>query len=225
MVNNDSDAIVEKIKSLLRLADNQAGLPEGELAAKMAEKIMRQHAISQEDLVEKEQILQFPVEVGRSNWKRILLYNVGIFCSCKSWIVSGTRIMQIAGHESDLQIAAYLFDLIKTQIEHQCNLVRRNKSDANNFRRSAVAGVAAKLNAIKNASRAEDQTGTALVLSRYREVENWVALSNRLRDGKSAGYRHDSAGYQAGQNVRLSAGIGSKGSPAGIGPAAKQIKG
>lgn len=217
--------LVEKIKSLLRLADDQAGTPEGELAAKFAEKIMREHAIAQDMLVEKELIVVLPVEVGRSNWLRVLLHHVAIFCSCKAWIITGTRMMHIAGYESDLEIAAYLFDLIRRQIDFQCNMLRRGKSEANDFRMSAVQGVADKLKAIKASSNVVDQTGTALVLSRYREVMGHVSSLVRLAPSKGGSYTPNAAGYTAGQNVRLSPGINSKGSPAGIGPSPKQLKG
>lgn len=224
------ESMVEKVKSLLRLADNQKGLPEGELAAQIAARLMMQHAIDMDQVVDQpEQIVVFPAEVGRSNWLRILLNQVALFCSCKAWLISGTRTMKVAGYESDLEIASYLFDLIKTQIDFQCRLLSRSgKSAANDFRMSAVAGVSDKLRAIKLASQQEDTTGTgaALVLARSREVEIWVAEHVAgLKQGKGPTYRHDQSGYVAGQNVRLSPGISSKGTPGGFGPTPKKLKG
>lgn len=228
-MDNEKENLIEKIKSLLRLADNQAGKPEGELAAELAHRMMRKHAIDQDQLAEseREKIVMLTAEVGRSNWLRNLLFHVANFCSCKSWIISGTRNMQIVGHETDLEIASYLFDSIREQIDFQCNIFQRGKSAANDFRMSAVDGVHAKFLMIKNQGRSEDQTGTALVLSRRNAVEDWLRNETaiRLRERQGPRRNFNSEGFNAGKNVRLSQGIGSKGSPAGIGPAAKQIKG
>lgn len=246
-MSDDTDKLVNRVKALLALAEDQKGKPEGEVAAKIAEKLMRQHAITQDQLQEKEQIVMLNREIGRSNWLRDLFNVVAKFCSCKVWVVTGTRQMGLAGHASDLEICEYLFDLIRMQIERECELylgrlknrdqfnpfgqapIQTNaeggKGTAHSFKMSAVSGVSYKLGQIKRASESEDQQGTALVLSRARQVEDWVATQIRLYSRSAAGYRPNQDGFNAGKNVRLSAGVGSAGTPAGIGPAPKQLKG
>lgn len=245
-MSNDNEKIVDRIKALLAIADDQRGLPEGEVAARIAEKLMRAHAITQDQLQEKETIVMASYEVGRSNWLRNTLNAVAIFCSCKAWINSGTRRMSLAGHQSDLEICLYLFDLIKLQIERECELYlarikRKNdfnpfvqevapseeggKKTSNDFKMSAAAGVADKLRRIKQASQAEDVTGTALVLSRARQVEAWVSSQVKLKNSAGSNYRYNPSGFAAGTNVRLSAGVGSKGTPQGIGIAPKKLNG
>ncbi len=223
-METNSEKIVNRIKNLLSRADDQHGTPEGELAAAIAAKMMREHAIQMEDLQEKEKIIQITQEIGRSNWLRNLLNHVSNFCSCRCWIHSGRPMMSIAGYESDMEIAHYLFDLIKLQIENAAAQYVRNhpiggKKISNDFKMSAVAGVAAKLSAIKAQDKGSDPTGTALVLSRGREVSQWVNERNKLREGHSPGYSHNQSGFEVGKNVRLSNGI------AGIGPAPRQLKG
>jgi hypothetical protein len=246
---NDNEKIVNKIKALLAMAEDQHGLPEGEVAAKIAEKLMREHAIEMHHLQEKEVIIQITQEVGRSNWTRNLLHQVAIFCSCKMWIITGTRNVGIAGHSADLEVCEYLFDLIRLQIENKCEQFMKSekrkdsfnpfsstlpssasngsgKGSANDFKMSAVAGVADKLRKIKSVNNgAENRDSNALVLSRYNAVNDWVNSQMRLRNRSASNYSHNASGYQAGQNVRLSNGIGSKGTPAGIGISPRQLKG
>lgn len=131
--------------------------------------------------------------------------------------------MGIAGYESDIEIAQYLFDLIRYQIQTQSNMFSSGKKAANDFKMSAVLGVHSKLLAIKAASSVQDQTGTALVLSRSKEVETWVRTQMNLRTVKAVGFSLNQLGYKTGQDVRLSPGIGSSGVPAGIGMEPKRI--
>lgn len=62
-----NDKMINRVKALLARADDQRGLPEGELAASIAERLMREHALTMEQLQEKELIVKISQEIGRSN--------------------------------------------------------------------------------------------------------------------------------------------------------------
>ena len=87
----------------------------------------------------------------------------------------------------------------------------------NDFRRSAVRGLHSKLDEIRKDTQAENAEGFALVRSRRQKVDEWVSDNYKFRSGTSTDYCHNSAGYKAGRNVSLSAGVGSSGSRKQIG--------
>ncbi len=229
--DNKEESIVRKIQAILRLAEDRKGTPEGETAAKHAFRLMREYAIDQSRLEVKEKIIELNQEIGRSNWLRSLFGDIAEFCSCKAFIWSGQRQMTIAGHESDIEIAHYLFDLVREQIERECkyylaeNPFIKGKGAANDFKMSAVYGVHTKLEEIKRNARGEDPTGTALVLSRGREVNAFVEAKHKLAKASAPKYHMNNDGFTVGKNVRLSSGISSSGTPTNIGPAPKRLKG
>jgi Protein of unknown function (DUF2786) len=208
-----NDKIVERIKKLLALADDQAGLPEGDRAAFLASKLMRENAIELSSLNIKEEILKQDFEVGRSNWKRNLMNLVANFCSCKYVFLLGKREGFLIGYKSDAEIASYLFDLIVVQIEAECQaylntlFAARGKKAANDFKTSAVYGVAEKFRQIKSQDGVSDSSGTALVLARSKQVDAWVRENMNVVSAASKAVTLNSQGYNAGKNVRLSAGI------------------
>ena len=212
--------IVRKIQKLLALAENQSGKPEGEVAAKLAHKMMMAHAISMEDVSNQEQVTEDPVErqqtdnLGRGVWKWKLYSTLAAHCNCRmSYNTSRNGVkVQLYGHRTDIEVCKYLYDVCFRQIQKAAKSYTNpyhwsQRTAKNDFRRSAVQGLGTKLSEIRNVSKDENPTGFGLVLNRKKKVSDWVDDTFRFGRGRDYDYNHNQAGYTAGRNVRLSGGV------------------
>ena len=226
--------IIAKIEKLLRLSKDQDGTPEGETAARLASRMMAAHAIEMASIdltknTEHDPMEKQDMQVRVSVWRRQLATVLGTHCNCTvaySSIKGVGQFISMYGHRTDIELLKYLYDICERQIEAEA---RRYMKDAyspfrggerkmgNNFRRSAVSGLNTKLEEIRREAQAENVEGFALVHSRKKKVDDWVKDNFSFRAGSSSRYNHNSAGYSAGRNVSLSAGVGSSGSRKQIG--------
>jgi hypothetical protein len=193
-------------------------------------KMMMAHAVTMADLnlneeVEPDPIGQGDVKPGSGVWRRNLLHNIAEHCNCTTSYVSLKHMGQtctIYGHRSDIEVCKYLFEVCESQIQRACKEYLRDittereeyygkdvgyrRTAANNFRRSAVTGLATKLYWIKKEAKEENPTGFGLVVCRTKKVDDWVSENFSFGKGRDTEYKHSSAGYEAGQNVNISAG-------------------
>ena len=226
--------IIAKIEKLLRLSQDQDGTPEGETAARLASRMMAAHAIEMASIdltkgVEHDPMEKQDMQVRVSVWRRQLATVLGTHCHCTvaySSIKGIGQFISMYGHRTDIELLKYLYDICERQIEGEARrYVNSLDSDwsggrkrlGNNFRRSAVVGLGSKLDEIRKDTQAENAEGFALVRSRKQAVDEWVKDNYSFRSGTSSSYGHNSDGYSAGRNVRLSAGVGSSGSRRQIG--------
>ena len=226
--------IIAKIEKLLRLSQDQDGTPEGETAARLASKMMAAHAIEMASIdltkdVEHDPMEKQDMQVRVSVWRRQLATVLGTHCNCTvaySSIKGIGQFISMYGHRTDIELLKYLYDIcerqIETQARHYVNSLDSHwrggkKMLGNNFRRSAVTGLNSKLEDIRKDTKAENAEGFALVINRKQKVDEWVKDNYSFRAGSSSRYSHNSAGYSAGRNVSLSAGVGSSGGRKQIG--------
>ena len=224
--------IIAKITKMLRLASNQEGTPEGETAARLAARLMTAHAITMAEIdltgqADPDPMEKQEVRMAQSIWRRQLASVIAEHCTCHiSWRTSrylGLRV-NYYGHRSDIEVAKYLFEICERQIERQARAyIRKMRAETqlstgllrtlgNEFRRSAVDGLWKKLYDIRAEVAKEAPTGTALVLARGEKVREWYAdLSSGFRSVATPSCGSSNAGYEAGQNISLAAGIGSTG--------------
>ena len=227
--------IIAKIEKLLRLSQDQDGTPEGETAARLASKMMAAHAIEMASIDLTKSVEHDPMEMQDmrarvSVWRRQLATVLGDHCNCivaYSSIKGVGMFISMYGHRTDIELLKYLYNICERQIEtearryvnripdYACRGVK--KSMGNDFRRSAVVGLHTKLVEIRKDTQAENAEGFALVRSRKQAVDEWVEDNYSFRNGTATDYSHNSAGYSAGRNVSLSAGVGSSGSRKQIG--------
>jgi hypothetical protein len=206
--------IVSKIIKLLTLAENQKGQPEGELAAKLAHKMMIAHAVSQADLSDQEIADSDPLEkqsqkVPVSMWRRLLYTALAYHCQLRvayrSNQYNGQKIY-LYGHRSDIEVCKYLYEICERQIlkaarayvsdldeydwedselYYETRSLRGYKKMAgNNFRRSAIAGLRTKLAEIRSTGEEENPTGFALVINRRKRVSDWVDDKYSFKKGR-----------------------------------------
>jgi hypothetical protein len=230
VTGNDTNPIITKIEKLMRLARDQEGKPEGETAARFASRLMTAHAISMHEVdpdrqAEADPLTEDKFGIPASTWRRRLWHELGIHCNLRTaqWAYTGHSAICLYGHKTDIEVCKYLYEICERQIEASarayinsldCNAWGQEftrgqrKKKGNAFRRSAVEGLAEKLRAIRRDTQAENTTGFALVLSRKQKVDNWVDETYTFGNAKAvAEYRHNSAGYSAGRDVNLAAGI------------------
>lgn len=199
MTDAKKEKIVDRVRKLLAKADNNDNIAESELAASMAEKLMRQHAIEQADITdaEKEEIGQGVIKVTMARWKRELLWVLCNHCNTKAVYYSGLGKMSVTGYASDIEILQYLFALCVREIGRGAKTYRKTLVEKRlykelvmwggkaggqgwmnvqlrDFRTSAVVGVSSKLYNIRKAANAEAETtgdnSTALVSCRKNNV-------------------------------------------------------
>jgi len=233
VTGNDTNPIITKIEKLMRLARDQEGKPEGETAARFASRLMTAHAISMHEVdpdrqADVDPLTKDEIDVPASVWRRKLWHALATHCNLRSAqrAYRGCSKIYLYGHKTDVEVCKYLYEICERQIEASArayvdNLDRNiwgeeytrgeRKSKGNAFRRSAVDGLGTKLRAIRRDTQAENTTGFALVISRKQKVDNWVDETFTFGRAKaSASYRHNAAGYSAGRNVNLAAGIEGK---------------
>tara|TARA_R110001583_G_scaffold44829_17_gene141887 strand:- start:347 stop:1042 length:696 start_codon:yes stop_codon:yes gene_type:complete len=216
--------IIRKIEKLFRVAADQEGKPEGDTAARLASRMMAAHAIEMADINVSERI-DDPLEKqthkhGASVWRRNLSHVLAKHCNCTTSYYSrqgfGTHITWY-GHKSDIEVSRYLYDICERQIsaaskQHLKGLPEwydrgLKRREANAFRRSAVNGLSNRLYEIRQEEAAANESGTALVLTRKAKVDAWIDENFSFGKGRHVKYSHSSAGYQAGHDVNLHAGV------------------
>ena len=226
--------IIAKIEKLLRLSQDQEGTPEGETAARLASRMMAAHAIEMASIDLDKEVEHDPVEkqdmkVRVSVWRRILASTLGVHCNCQVAYTSHKgfgQFISMYGHRTDIEILRYLYEICERQIEAEARKYLNSLDEwdrgtkkmlGNNFRRSAVRGLHSKLEEIRKDTKEENAEGFAIVRTRKQKVDDWVNENFSFRSGSTSNYGYNSAGYNAGRNVSLSAGVGISGGRKQIG--------
>ena len=135
-----TERITSRIRKLLALAEGSEG-SEAEAAAKMADKLMREHAVSLHNLREDQLLREDPmevtaIEVGKSSWAIKLAWALATHCNVSAlravrwtnrnpWVpdsVDGKghkrRTFALAyGHKADLEVWQYLYSVANREIQ------------------------------------------------------------------------------------------------------------
>lgn len=226
-----SNPLIKKIAKILALAEDQAGKPEGELAAKLAAKMMRAHAISMAEVggvnLDSDPMVVDEIAVGRVTWRSKLAWTLAIHCNCtalrakirKNLSGSQSAKIQLYGHKTDVEVCQYLYEICEKQIEKALKVWKKDRKSrgmtnrygiCQAYRESAVLGLSVKLAEIRAAGKKEDPKGTAMVISRAQKSEDYM---NEITGGRSGIYRgrsrsgFNTAGFEAGKNISLHKGV------------------
>ena len=235
---SDKSKYIEKIEKLLRRAKAQEGEPEGETAATIAARLMAQHAISMDDISieerKKDPMIKHEFKLPSATWQRDLMWEIARHCNCQATYQAGGTHAHFYGYKTDCEIAEYLMAICSRQIKADCKNYLDSLNSENSrlgewdwrldrcitkkwygsqFRFSAVRGLRMKLQDIRD--EVEEEVGEqsyALVKSRYKEVETWVEETFTFRTGRTPrrNNRPNEAGFRAGKNISLNAGLTGK---------------
>lgn len=226
-----TNPIIRKIEKMLRLAAATEGTPEGDTAARLAERWMREHAVSMAEIDLDKQADLDPLETIRYDiksrmWRMKLFSALARHCSCR--ITYRARSYQRGqfiwayGHRSDIEVARYLYDVCERQIQAEARRFSKKlrqagwdtsdvRSRACDFRVSAVAGFDSRLREMRrDANRAATAESTALVANRRQRAE---AYYDSFTHGKASKYERNfcAHGWDAGQRIKINAGVSSSG--------------
>lgn len=205
----------KKIRKLLRMAELGEG-NEAEVAAQLAQKLMREHAISmaelgEEAMLEEDPLEQLAFEVGRATWRTQLAWCVAKHCQVSALrhrirtirnpasrvlLSDGyrTRVwMHGYGHHSDLQVWHYLYDVALRQIEKAAKVYRDSLDPE--WGLVWVDGVYLSTRKAMNRFRMGAVTGLSWKLQRQRcdanEEEPSTALAIQDRRTRASAYMND----------------------------------
>lgn len=157
-------------------------------------------------------------------WKRELASAVGRYLDLRNSYSRGTNIWRFYGYQSDVEVAIYLYEICARQINDACKAHLAelkssryywdrgmSRTAATEFRQSAVGGLRSKFLELRRTERQEDPTGYALMINRKSAVDRWVDENFSFGSSKGWGGNagHSQAGWTAGRNVRLNAGVSS----------------
>jgi hypothetical protein len=227
-------AVERRIAKLLQLARDQEGTPEGETAARIARKLMRDSArdrarawSQRSDIT----ILQRRFELGaRWPWRRRLAAAVAKHCACvAAWPRRGTHVI-LFGAAGTLDIADYLLVVLLREVDEARagwlaeqpdydpseplppDLARRSTGFCN----SAIGAIEARLRAMRQEESTVDPTGHALVLAEAASVQDWLRDQGiDLKKGAPDPYAFSREGWHAGHGIALHDAVATPDTPAG----------
>lgn len=213
-----------RIRKLLDLARDQAGTPEGEAAARIARRLMLQHArthaaASCAGIPDSDPIRRWDLDLGGDErWRRRLATSVARHCACIAAWRRGGQVARFFGHTSAQPIVEYLFVVMSREVEQAATRWLREDAPAltqaeaeadpenlvrsRDFCQTAVTALDNRLAEMRIVERGEDPHGTALVLARGRDVRQWMEDEGvQLDPSPRRPWRHSAAGWEAGARI------------------------
>lgn len=235
MENVLSSRILDKIRKLMSLADNNSNLNESAAAFAQAQALLSKHRLTMaeveaasETLQAGEQIIESakPLYAGERvvRWKSYLASKIADLNSCKMFIryirnyynnKKESRYV-VVGRPSDIEIVEYLFQSISSQIEILCKNCMQSeglgggKTFANNFKFAAVETVVERLKAADQEAKQDYQGSAAMVLIKRHEAEvvNWMAEKiGKLKSLPASSSQHNSTAQQLGRAAGYKIGL------------------
>lgn len=164
--------IIEKVKKLLSLHNNNTNLNEASNAYKVAQKLLAEHRLSMADVHNastEEEIKEWrgqPLYQGkrRINWRSKLAIAVCRNNGCDAIFYGGE--IRVVGRKSDFEIVSWLYDSIANQIEAMAktSCCGMGKGYSNDFKLGAVSRVSERLEDAQAETRQKYSGTQALVL-------------------------------------------------------------
>jgi len=215
-------AVERRIAKLLQLARDQEGTPEGEVAARIARKLMRQSAHARARVWSARPdipVVQRRLELHhRWPWRRRLAAAVARHCACvAAWPQRGSHVL-LFGAIGSLDIADYLLEVLLRELDgaraawltRQPDFVPEEPPGPELARRttgfcsSAVRAVEARLRALREEESSVDPTGHALVRDEAQSVDRWLAEQGiTLKTGAPDPFAFRQDGWTAGHAIAL----------------------
>jgi hypothetical protein len=206
-------SILTRLKGLLAMAHNQAGEPEGETAARLAEKLMREHAVSAADIPQEfdaDPLVEEITQTGaRVKWRRLLLNVIARYCQCRLvFYQNDATVVKLYGRKSDVEVSLYIFEIATRQITAAL-YARPDKSiPPSLWAENAVIGFNNKLKEMKDAATVSDTRGSALMIRRADEAAEFMrSMNGRLKESVTKPIPAVPSAQKAGYDVKIHAGV------------------
>jgi hypothetical protein len=225
------DKILDRVRKLLELANNNLNVNEAANAAAAAQELMTRHAIGEAMLAPVADTVDEQIEADllyaqgkkHATWRGILAVVMAEVNQCKVFVQGGD--LRIIGRPSDAATVRYLFSYVIREIERLCKEEAGWRGNpgrvwCNNFKLGAVESVNKRLResaaqaraAMRREASANDTmgTGSAIVLvnnalakldKRTEDVRAFAQAKFKLRSRGTAHFRNDDSGREAGRRA------------------------
>lgn len=219
--------IMDRVRKLLRMADDTSSPHEAAIAATRASKLMAKHNIAS-SAVRLEQGVSAtdinPVHASRQfsrvpRWFAALIVPVAELHDCHARYVPGRpgKRVEFLGVDQDAQVCAYVFDYLIAQIDmlaqrYKDRFPGATRAALNDYRKGCAAGileVLAKMKAEKEAAEREVTTGRELVVRKLDVIAENHNIKYKHRRTYHRDNEHRTRGQLAGRRVRIREGVGS----------------
>lgn len=208
----------ERLAKLLALAQDQAGQPEGELAAEKARALLRRlasdRAAAPAPAGEPDPFERRSRALGApSPWRRRLAASVAAHCACVCAWPAATDQVALFGRASALAICDYLIDVLMREVVDRRDGWRAAHPDAtgaeiNGFCHSAVTAIEHRLRDSRAEERRAWADAHALVLRDRDRLEDWLqAQGLDWQPAKPSPYGFSRDGYAAGHAIPVHDGL------------------
>ena len=219
--------IVDKIRKLQALAAGSEG-HEAASAAALARRLMAEHALSTADLTLSALLADDPLgddalPITRASWTAQLAWALGRHTQVEVVRTTGRGLgvrAQAWGHQSDLAVWRYLYEVAHREIQRSAAEWRRrylaaygvspSRSAGTRFREGAVAGLDAKLQRQRRADAGDTDAAACTALALAGRAARALAAQEAACPTAGVyrgGVGGSPEGYRAGGQISLNAGV------------------
>lgn len=239
-LDKDPDALTRRLRAmtrvrkLLRLAEDQAGQPEGRSARQRAEELLARHgmawsAVESPDWVGAFDFRHRAFELGRDEpWRHTLAVCIAEYLDCVALHKAGELVVETFGPEASLPQVEYAFTVYLRQLREGWRdhagalqddgtwavLSRKQQLDARDaFCVSFVLGVKERLDRDRRAELDKDPVAGEEAKRQKRELDAWMRKAGvRWRSMPSGVGTFDAEGYRRGMEAKIDAAVSGRGS-------------
>jgi len=218
--------LISKIQKLRALAVGNPNANEAATAAAMADRLMREHAITTADLDLGALLSDDPLvceshQITSATWTAQLAWTIGAHCRVRVLRARTGRgtFARVYGHHSDVEIFTYLYEVARREVVRVAHRHKRerpwlSRTSMTAFREGAVYGLRKKLEEQRDAA-AKAETGTELTLASRLARARAFSEAEEARKGckvgtYSGGVGASASGIRAGRNINLNPGIAAR---------------
>lgn len=229
----DNSKILDRIQKLLAMSKDSSSPHEAAIAARRAEAMMREHNLSQADVIIKEivdnDIIASPAETGRKtvpDWIGILAVPVAKMMDCTGIIYTNERTkkktINFIGYTGDVQVASWILNYLVEQIDQLSKKYRyqiratygprSGAADMDNYRMGMVHSIMRSIREIiqeKENQLKSHVPGTSLVILKKDMIEKKFGVHEYVK--AEVNFEADKAyrdGVLDGKKVRIQPVIG-----------------
>ena len=187
------EKILERVQRLLAMAGDVSSPHEAAIAARRAESIMREHNLSEADVILKEMtcddIVELDAETGYTTippWMRRLAGPISMLMDCevRAYVSHRRKTITYLGQKEDAQAAAWIFSYLVECIQRLSKKYRTKQrklfgaghgTNMDDYRKGIVQEVLFTIGQMieeKTRQLAEHTSGTALVIRKKDLIEN-----------------------------------------------------